>query len=71
MLAKNDVSWINFKIDRKLHAKFSFLLQLKRQPLKDVACKLIENYVRENEEHFLEAVSSKESNFFEDCDACQ
>lgn len=49
-------SWINFKLDRKLHSRFSVIVRHKGQPLRTVMEEMVAQYVKDHTDELLQAI---------------
>lgn len=54
-------SWINFKIDKRLHTKFSMILKFGDQRIREVMTSLVQKYVEDNHNRIMEIISSPTS----------
>ena len=54
-----EYSWINFKINKRLHTKFSMILKLTNKSIREVMTQLVAQYVQENSGAILEIISEQ------------
>ena len=51
-------SWINFKIDKKMHTKFAMILKLENLPIRTAMTRLVQEYVDNKKELLRETLNS-------------
>lgn len=57
---EREYSWINFKIDKKIHTKFSMILKLTDRGIRDVMTQLVSQYVQEHRDEIVAILADPE-----------